>query len=314
MIINSFAELEKALQSSPCKSVLALCSSQDQHSLEAVARARRGGLIEAVLIGDVARTKEILASIGESASDYSFMEQEGPENIVAAAAAMVNEGKVDLIMKGKVQTSDLIRNVLKRENNLRKSPCISVCGLLELEKYPEGSKRRFIVNTDPAINVHPSLEQKKAILENAVGLMHALGNECPKVACIAANEQVSPKILETVEANELKEMNKRGEITGCVVEGPLSLDLAMSPESAAIKGMNSPVAGAADILLMPDLVSSNVFAKFATVLSDCLDAGVVLGAKIPMVLTSRAAEASNKYYSIALAAYVAKHARREENV
>ena len=311
-MVNNFAELEQKLKNSTTKSVLALCCSQDKHSLEAVAKARRGGLIEAVLIGDVAKTKEILAKIGESASDYKFVEQDGAENVVATAASMVNEGTVNLIMKGKIQTSDLMRNVLKKENNLRKSSVISVCGLLELEKYPNGSKRRFIVNTDPAINVHPSLAQKKAILENAVGLMHALGNECPKVACIAANEQVSPKILETVEANELKEMYLRGEITGCVVDGPLSLDLAMSPESASIKGMNSPVAGAADILMMPDLVSSNVFAKFATVLSNCLDAGVVLGAKIPMVLTSRAAEASNKYYSIALAAYVAKYGNRED--
>ena len=313
-MVNNFAELEQELQQSSKKSVLALCSSQDEHSLEAVAKARRAGLIEAVLIGDVAKTKEILAMMGESASDYEFVEREGAEDIVAAAASMVNDGSVGIIMKGKIQTSDLMRNVLKKENNLRSGSVISVCGLLELEKYPKDSIRRFIVNTDPAINVHPTLAQKKAILENAVGLMHALGNQCPKVACIAANEQVSPKILETVEANELKEMNKRGEITGCIVEGPLSLDLAMSPESAAIKGMSSPVAGAADILLMPDLVSSNVFAKFATVLSNCLDAGVVLGAKIPMVLTSRAAEASNKYYSIALAAYVAKYACREENV
>lgn len=304
---KNFAELEQELRESSEKSVLALCCSQDEHSLEAVAKARRGGLIEAVLIGDSVRTKEILSSIGESASDYTFVEKAGAEDIIAAAASMVNDGSVGLLMKGHLQTSDLMRNVLKRENNLRKSPLISVCGLLEMEKYPEGSPRRFIVNTDPAINIHPTLSQKKAILENAVDLMHALGNSCPKVACIAANEQVNPKIQETVEANELKEMYLRGEITGCIVDGPLSLDLAMSPESVRIKGLTSPVAGAADILLMPDLVSSNVFAKFSTVLSNCQDAGVVLGAKIPMVLTSRAAEASNKYLSIALAAYVAKN-------
>ena len=305
-MIQSFRELAEAAARSSRKTAIALCCAEDPHSLEALAAARKAGHAEAYLIGDPQSIRERLTDQGERAEDYEILPGETPEQAVRVAAELVRKGQVGAIMKGKMQTADLMRNVLKAENGLRDSAVLSVCGNFEWRGASPNPLGGILTVTDPALNVHPGLEQKKAILENAVRLRRALGDECPRVAAIAANEVVSPKIPETVDAGALKEMNLRGEIQNCLVEGPISLDLALRPEAAELKGYRSPVAGNAGVLLMPDLVSANVLAKSLTEIAGCDTAGVVLGARVPIILVSRSSTAADKYNSIALAAYIAE--------
>ncbi len=310
MMIRDFKELAAAAENMTAKSRLALCCAEDEHALEAVAAAVRRGMIDAVLIGQTDMIEKILGDLHEDPANYRIIAADGPEEAVRIAADMVRDGEADIIMKGKMQTSDLMRNVLKKENDLRDSAVLSVCGNFVLKQYPEGYEPRIISVTDPALNVHPTLEQKEAILKNALRLRKAMGESDTRVAVIAANEQVSPKIPETVEADALKQMNIRGELEGCTVEGPISLDLALFPSAAAVKSYESPVAGNADLLLMPDLISANILAKSITELAGGETAGIVLGAKVPIVLVSRASAASDKFNSIALAAYVAPKYRK----
>ena len=218
------------------------------------------------------------------------------------AVKLIHEGKANVMMKGKLETAQIMRGVLKKENDLRKGGLISVTGFFEIPGVD-----KLIAVSDMAVNTYPDLEGKKHILENAVSVMHAMGIENPKVAVLAAVEKLNPKMPETVDADALKQMNIKGEITGCIVEGPISFDIATSKEAARIKGFSSPVAGEADLLLVPDIVSGNILAKCLTGFAKAITAGVVVGAKIPIILVPRSAEATDKYYSIALAAYTAQN-------
>ncbi len=305
-MIDNFKDLAESAKARCTKAKLVLCCAEDIHALQAVSIAQKSGLIHAILIGNQEKICALLHTMGESTADYEIVHRTEVGQTVACAAELVCTGSANIIMKGNMQTAELMSNVLKKENHLRDSDVLSVCGNYVMDPWPNGFGPKILSVTDPALNVHPNLNQKKAILQNAVRLRHALGEENPSVAVIAANEKVSPKIQETVDADILKQMSRRGEITGCVVEGPISLDLAINPEAVAIKGYQSPVAGNADLLLMPDLVSANVLAKGITDIAGGETAGLVLGAKVPIVLVSRASTASDKYNSIALAAYVAE--------
>ena len=304
-MFQTFEELVRAAKAMKNKTRIALCCAQDEHALEAISMARSQGIAEGILIGDREQGETILTKLGDQLSNYEFIAAEGAEQAVATAAELVRTGAAAVMMKGKLQTGELMGNVLKKENGLRESKVLSVCGNFQLSQYINGMRPRIFSITDPALNVRPDLAAKRAMLENAVRLRRAMGDETPKVAVIAATETVNPKMQETVDARQLKEWSLSGEITGCTVEGPISLDLAMNPESAAIKGYESPVAGDADLLVMPDLVSANVLAKSITELAGGKTAGIVLGARVPIVLVSRASTASDKFYSVAQAAYIA---------
>lgn len=304
-MFQTFEELVNAAKAMQSKTRIALCCAQDEHALEAISMARSQGIAEGILIGNQEQVESILTKLGDHLSNYEFIPAEGAEQAVAKAAELVRRGEAGVMMKGKLQTGELMSNVLKKENGLRDSKVLSVCGNFHLPQYINSMRPRIFSITDPALNVRPDLEAKRAMLENAVRLRHAMGDEMPKVAVIAATETVNPKMSETVDAQQLKEWNLSGVITGCTVEGPISLDLAMNPESAAIKGYESPVAGDADLLVMPDLVSANVLAKSITELAGGTTAGIVLGARVPIVLVSRASTASDKFYSVAQAAYIA---------
>ena len=304
-MFQTFEELSSAAMAAHHKTRIALCCAQDAHALEALSLARKEGIAEGILIGDRAQTQKLLESFGDCISNYEFIDSSSPEHAVSTAAELVRAGQAGVLMKGKLQTGELMGNVLKKENGLRDSDVLSVCGSYQLPSYLNGMRPRIFSVTDPALNLRPTLEAKKAILENAVRLRHAMGDDCPKTAVIAATETVNPKMPESVDARQLKEWNASGEITGCTVEGPISLDLAMNPASAALKGYESPVAGDADLLVMPDLVSANVLAKAITEIAGGTTAGIVLGARVPIVLVSRAATASDKFNSVALAAYIA---------
>lgn len=292
-MIENFQELEEKLRAIPEKRRVAVVPAQDKHTLEAVNHAYQKGLIEPVLIGDEAMIREILEKLGILAEGMTIIDIADSQEAIQKAADMAREGQVDCIMKGKTETGALMKVLVNKERGIRKNEVMSLVAFMESPNY-----HKVFALTDPALLTYPTKEQKKAAIVNAVGAFKALGVENPKVAMLAAVEKVNPKMKETVEAGEIKEEG----IEGCILEGPISLDLAMDPQSAGIKGYESPVAGDADLLVLPDIASANALAKALTVLGGARTGGMVLGAKVPVLLVSRSATADDKYMSIVLAA------------
>lgn len=290
--------LAAAKQTKIC--TMAVAAAQDEDVLTAVYKAVAAGIVTPVLVGDKNEILKIAEAADLPVTEDCIIDEPDKAEACQKAAALIKEGKADLLMKGFVDTSVVMKAVLNKENNLKKSAQISHVGVLEVA----GFDRLFIV-TDSAMNIAPDLEQKAAILENAVEVAHAMGNENPKVAALCAVEKVNPKMPCTLDAAELKERNLRGEIKGCVVDGPLALDNAVSVHAAEHKGIGGPVAGRADILLVPDIEAGNMLNKAMEYFGRARKSGVMMGAKIPIVLTSRAASAESKMYSIALGVLIA---------
>ncbi len=298
MMIKNFEQLKDRLRAMPVKRRVAVTPAQDEHTLEAVCHAWKDGMVEPVLIGDEPAIREILDKLGVHAEDMTIIDVKDPIESIQKAADMARAGEVDCIMKGKTETGALMKVLVNKEHGIRKSDTMSLVGFMESPHY-----HKVFAITDPALLTYPTKEQKKAAIANAVSAFHALGVEQPKVAVLAAVEKVNPKMKETVEAAEIKAEG----VEGCIIEGPISYDLAMDPEAASIKGYESPVAGDADLLVVPDLVSGNIAAKTITVIGGGRTGGVVLGAQVPVLLVSRAASADDKYMSIVLAALVGKN-------
>lgn len=294
-MIKNFEQLKEMLKAMPVKRKVAVVPAQDEHTLEAISHAYRDGMVESVLIGDEPKIREILAQIGTDADKMTIIHVEDPTEAIQKAADMARDGEVDCIMKGKTETGALMKVLVNRERGIRKNDTMSLLAFMESPNY-----HKVFAITDVGLLTYPSKDQKKAAIQNAVEAFHALGVEQPKVAILAAVEKVNPKMKETVEAAEIKEEG----VEGCIIEGPISYDLAMDPASAPIKGYVSPVAGDADLLVVPDIVSGNIAAKTITVIGGGRTGGVVLGAKVPVLLVSRAASADDKYMSIVIAALV----------
>lgn len=294
-MIKNFEQLKEMLKAMPVKRKVAVVPAQDEHTLEAISHAYRDGMVEPVLIGDEPKIREILAQIGTDADKMTIIHVEDPTEAIQKAADMARDGEVDCIMKGKTETGALMKVLVNRERGIRKNDTMSLLAFMESPNY-----HKVFAITDVGLLTYPSKDQKKAAIQNAVEAFHALGVEQPKVAILAAVEKVNPKMKETVEVAEIKEEG----VEGCIIEGPISYDLAMDPASAPIKGYVSPVAGDADLLVVPDIVSGNIAAKTITVIGGGRTGGVVLGAKVPVLLVSRAASADDKYMSIVIAALV----------
>ena len=294
-MIKNFEQLKEMLKAMPVKRKVAVVPAQDEHTLEAISHAYRDGMVEPVLIGDEPKIREILAQIGTDADKMTIIHVEDPTEAIQKAADMARDGEVDCIMKGKTETGALMKVLVNRERGIRKNDTMSLLAFMESPNY-----HKVFAITDVGLLTYPSKDQKKAAIQNAVEAFHALGVEQPKVAILAAVEKVNPKMKETVEAAEIKEEG----VEGCIIEGPISYDLAMDPASAPIKGYVSPVAGDADLLVVPDIVSGNIAAKTITVIGGGRTGGVVLGAKVPVLLVSRAASTDDKYMSIVIAALV----------
>ncbi len=294
-MIKNFEQLKEMLKAMPVKRKVAVVPAQDEHTLEAISHAYKDGMVEPVLIGDEPKIREILAQIGTDADKMTIIHVEDPTEAIQKAADMARDGEVDCIMKGKTETGALMKVLVNRERGIRKNDTMSLLAFMESPNY-----HKVFAITDVGLLTYPSKEQKKAAIQNAVEAFHALGVKQPKVAILAAVEKVNPKMKETVEAAEIKEEG----VEGCIIEGPISYDLAMDPASAPIKGYVSPVAGDADLLVVPDIVSGNIAAKTITVIGGGRTGGVVLGAKVPVLLVSRAASADDKYMSIVIAALV----------
>ena len=285
---------------------MAVACAADKAVLEAVCAAEEKGLISPILVGDKAEILRIALENGLKIKEDSIVDIPDKAEACQEAARLTGEGRASLIMKGMVDTSYIMKAVLNKDNGLRTGRVLSHVAAIEVGGYDH----LFMV-TDSALNIAPDLSQKVHIAENAAEAAHALGIDEPKVAVLCAVEKVNPKMQCTLDAAELKKMNEEGAITGCVIDGPLALDNAVSPEAAKHKGIESRVAGNADILLVPEIEAGNMLNKAMEHFAHGKKAGVIMGAKVPVVLVSRATSAESKMYSIALGSLIAAKTREE---
>lgn len=276
---------------------LAVAAAADKPVLEAVKNAYNEGIIIPVLVGNKEEIEKICKEIDFDLKGIYIYEENNPALSSVKAVNLIREGKADILMKGLVSTAPLLKAVLDKENGLRKAATLSHFALIESPYY-----HKLIGVTDAAMNIAPEFIEKVNIINNSVEVFHRLGIKNPKVAIIGPLEVVNPKIESTTHAAMLTVMNQRGQIQGCTVDGPFAIDNAVSKEAAEHKGIVSDVAGDADILVAPDLNSGNVLYKTLMFMGGSTSAAVIMGAKVPVVLTSRADTDKSKMMSIALAA------------
>ena len=291
--LSTFIEIAKT----KTKKKIAVAAAADKPVLEAINVAVKEGIVEPILVGDKNGIEEIANSIGFDLNGITIIDEPNPAKASVRAVAEIKAGNAEILMKGLVSTGPLLKAVLDKEKGLRKGKALSHIALYESKYY-----HKLIGITDAAMNVAPEIDEKVSIVNNAVEAFHKLGIKNPKVAIIAAVEVVNPKMQATVDAAMLTMMNKRNQIKGCIVDGPLAIDNAVSKEAAEHKGIISEVAGDADILVAPDINSGNILYKSMGFLGGGLAAAVLMGAKVPIVLTSRSDSDESKLMSIALAA------------
>ena len=277
----------------------------DQSSLQGAVDAARLGLIAPILVGPRARIEGVAKQHNIDLANFPIVDAAYSEDSAAKAVALVREGKAEALMKGSLHTDELMGAVVARETGLRTARRISHCFVMDVPSYEE-----TLIVTDAAVNIAPTLEDKIHIIQNAIDLGHALRFPEVRVAILSAMETVNPKVPSTIEAAALCKMADRGQITGALVDGPLALDNAISLESVKIKKIDSPVAGRANVLVVPDLEAGNMLAKSLSFLAGADAAGIVLGARVPVILTSRADSLTTRLASCGIAALVAQ-ARRE---
>lgn len=281
---------------------LALACPYGDDALEAVTRAAREGIVKAVLIGDEPRIRALAEKDHCDLSKVFIVDEKDEEKAAALSVKMVSSDEADLLMKGLVKTSTLLKAVLNKEWGLRTGSLLSHLFLFEVPAM-DG---RVIGISDGGMNTYPDLSAKAKIIENAAACYHKIGVPQPRIAALAAVEAVNPDMQATIDAAALAKMNERGQIKGCIVDGPLALDNAISAEAAKIKGIDSPVAGNAHMLLVPDIEAGNFVGKVLLYMTKGRGAGVILGAAAPIVLTSRFDSMETKLLSIALGAVTAR--------
>ncbi len=294
-----FASLLEQVRRQP-RQTMAVVHPTDTLSLEGALAAAEAGVIDLVLVGPRARIQAAADELGADISGIALVETEHSHASAATAVALAREGKVNALMKGAISSDELLSTVIDPASGLRTARRASHVYVLSVPDYP-----KLLLVTDAAINIEPDLGTKRDIVQNAVDLAHALGNPLPKVAILSAVEKVKPQIQSTIDAAALCKMADRKQITGAIIDGPLAFDNAISLEAAEQKGIDSPVAGDPDILVVPDLVSGNILAKQLTFLGHASSAGLVMGARVPVALTSRAENVASRIVSAALAALVA---------
>ena len=296
MVISGFDELKETLHDLPVKQAV-VAAAHDEHTLQAVFAARRDGFIRPILVGERKEIFSIARRLGEELEEDQVIEASGEQACAQQAVALIREGKGELLIKGMLQTGTILKAVVSKENGIRRSEVMSHVAILDVPSY-----HKLLFITDGGMVVAPDLEQKRHILKNAVEFCRFLGYERPKAAALCAVETVTAAMPETQDAARLKEEGDRGEFGPCEVEGPISLDLATDREAARTKHYQSPVAGDADILLVPAIAVGNVLGKALYGLAGGEMAGVVLGAQVPITVNSRGASAQEKYWSILISA------------
>jgi phosphate butyryltransferase len=300
MVLKSLSDLRQIIAGSPRKKLI-LAAAQDQHSLSAVIRAWKDDIIEPILVGDKEAIQNICYSNNYDITGLRIIHEPVIDISVEMAVRMASSKQADVLMKGKIGTSTLLKCVLNKEWGLRTGQLLSHFALFEVETY-----HKLIAVTDVAMNIAPNLKDKIAIVNNAVSCLNKLGYINPKVAVLGAVEMVNENMEATLDAALLSKMNQRDQIRNCIIDGPLAFDNAVSYESAKHKGIKSEVAGDTDLLLMPDIEVGNVLYKSLVFFAKAKVASVILGAKVPIVLTSRSDSEQAKYDSILLSAAASK--------
>jgi phosphate butyryltransferase len=301
MAITHLEQMLAAVQARPRKR-LAAAFANDAHTIEAVHDAVARGIVDATLVGDEAIIRGACQALGIDPAGFVIVHEPVDVRAAARAAALVRGGECQILMKGLVSTDKYMRAILDKEAGLMAPGAIlSHVTVVENPRYP-----KLIICGDVAVIPYPELKEKIAITNYCVGVAQALGIPRPKVALLAATEQVLPKLQATVDAAILAKMAQRGQIRGCFVDGPMALDVAIDPESARTKGVDGDVAGDADCLVFPNIDAGNVFYKTNTKLAGCELAAMVTGALAPCILSSRGDSVLTKLYSIALAALTLK--------
>ena len=290
--LDTFIEISK----SKPKKKIAVAAAEDKPVLRAISAAVDNGIVEPVLFGHKEKIKAIAKEINFDLTGIDIHDEKDPAKAALKCVMYIHNGNAQILMKGLVGTADFLRAVLNKEYGLRTGSLLSHVGFFETKFY-----HKLIALTDAAQNIAPDLNDKVAILKNAVNMFHKIGVECPKVAAVTAVESVNPKMQATVDAAALSLMSKRKQIKGCIIDGPLAFDNAVSKEAAEHKGIESEVAGDADLLFLPNIEVGNVLYKSLTYFGGAKVAAVILGAAVPVVLTSRTDSDKSKMLSIALA-------------
>ncbi len=302
MELHNFDELMAMTSSLGKKCTMAVAGAGVPSAIDAVLDAYDHGIADSILVGDPEEIRALLKERGRSASDFLIVETADGQTPAETAVDIIRKGDANFLLKGMVETSDLFRPVVKKENGLRTGRTISHVAFYQLPFY-----HKLLITTDGGICAYPDLQKKKEIIINAVNTLRCLGYKSPKVGVLCCKEHADGHMPETMDAAALKEMCQRGELGDCYVEGPISYDLAMSRERALLKKYSCPYCGDFDILVSPNIHAGNILGKCLELLPGVSMASYVAGAKIPIVLTSRAAPAQEKLRCIALAGIVAAH-------
>jgi phosphate butyryltransferase len=302
-----FHKLISGVKKLPMKKI-AVAAAEDDFVLEALKIAKDEGLAESILVGDEKKIKEIAKTINMDLSQFKVIDQPDPPSAAKVAVKLVHDGEADMYMKGLISTKDFLRSVLDKEVGLRTGRVLTHVGVFEVKGIDQ-----LLFLTDQAFIMYPTLEEKIKIIENALDIANACGINNPKVAPLAAVEVVNPKMPATVDAAELTKMNAEGKIKGCIIDGPLSLDMAISKEACSHKkGLDRKITGDADILLFPDIHTGNVAYKMLVHTSHFLNGAILSGTSAPVILTSRSDSVATRVNSIALASVLAEHIKKNK--
>lgn len=301
MVYRSFDELVEKVKGYPAMKRMAIAAAGEEHTMEAALNARKERIARPVLVGDKTRILRILNVLGEEVPEEDIYSVADNQEAAELAVSLVREGKADFLMKGYLDTNIILKAVVNKENGLGKGGVMSHFTMFDVPGY-----HKILVPVDGGMVTYPTLEQKKAIIENTVNTLRAIGYDCPKVGVLTCVEKVNPKMPETIEAAELARMNQDGEITGCIVEGPISYDCAVDGKIAALKGYKGQIAGDVDVLIAPNIHAGNIMGKMLACTCKARMAGFVVGAKCPIVLTSRGSSAEEKFLSIVVSAAAAQ--------
>ena len=300
-MIKTFNEVLNTAKAQGMKTV-AVAVAHDEPVLEAIQDAKKNGIANAILVGDKEKIISIASKIGMNIEEFEIIDEKNDKKASMIAVELVSSGKADMLMKGLVDTATFLRAVLNKEVGLRTGKQMSHIAVFEIPGYD-----RLIFLTDAAFNMYPELKEKIDIINNSVVVAKACGVELPKVAAVCAVEVVNTSMPATLDAAMLSKMNERGQIKGCIIDGPLALDNALSEEAAKHKKLEGPVAGKADILLMANIEAGNAMYKCLTYTTEAKNGGLLVGTSAPVILTSRADTPETKLNSIALAALVAEY-------
>ena len=300
MALNSLDAVIQAAKTG-ASGVVAVAAAHDTAVIEAVTAAKKEGIVTPILVGHAEQIEKMLADVGKVPADYRIVSADSDVDCAKTAVQLVTEGQADFLMKGLLGTADLMRAVLSKESNLRTDSLLSHVMLFETPGY-----HKMILMSDGGMNTFPDFDKKVQILDNAAGVLHKLGYERIHAACVCGAETVNPKIQSTVDAYELSQMTETWQKYNMDVIGPVSVDLALSKEACEHKHFTAPGAGDADLLLVTNYEMGNAIYKTALCLTGCRAAGLIIGARVPIILVSRSDSADSKLASIALGAVIAR--------